>query len=121
MKASNLLTRPMVRKVRCVLKVEPHVPTLTGWQQFEAMPTTGGWKFHADKLATQLGFDWCQLFARNRAGNLFRSKAIVTARAKVFAALRAKGLSYPEVGRATNSNHTTVLYALRCAQRRGEM
>jgi chromosomal replication initiation ATPase DnaA len=41
-----------------------------------------------------------------------RYKHLVAARAELYAGLRAMGWSYPDIGRACDRDHTSIMYAL---------
>lgn len=52
---------------------------------------------------------------RSRGGNLLRGCGRTKRRTEVFRILRARGYSYPEIALAFNTNHSTVITALRAA------
>jgi chromosomal replication initiation ATPase DnaA len=68
------------------------------------------------KLATEAGAELGLTLEEVLEPRRFKSQ--VEARRRAYAAARALGWSYPEIGRAFNKDHTTILNALQKAERK---
>lgn len=64
----------------------------------------------ADKVAQRWGTTAKEMLGK---GPYARSKHLAADRSELYADLRARGWSFPEIGRFAGRDHTTVLVALR--------
>jgi len=87
-------------------------------RQADAMHAIGYATHMANALEAacrSVGVDLEWVMERSRGGNLLRGGGRTERRTEVFRILRARGYSYPEIAMAFNTNHSTVITALRAA------